>query len=199
MPTRPAFPATLKQRNFLKDLANERQVGETAKASVLALAEREDLTGHDASQMIETLMARPKIQRPRPPITRATSPWAAVNAKLADLITSKFAIYTRDLPTALQALANGNDMLFLENREYRGRRYFRQLHGAPGRFNRTGFGPATAEALIDYLSSAGHALEAGKRFSVHYTCCARCGAELTDTLSRAAGYGPECRRHVGIA
>jgi hypothetical protein len=52
---------------------------------------------------------------------------------------------------------------------------------------------APAEAVFEAIA-ADTPVAAGRRFGRELGCCGRCGALLTNELSRSRGYGPDCYR-----
>jgi hypothetical protein len=84
------------------------------------------------------------------------------------------------------------DLAFFEVREYMSTLYMRQLHGAPGRFNRSKLSAASVKAIIGIIAADPYRYT--RMFGEHYACCGSCGAELTDQRSRELQLGPECRK-----
>lgn len=100
------------------------------------------------------------------------------------------------IPTSKYAITEDGVMTFWEVKTWQGRTYLRLLVGAPGEFRkvRVGFDRARAVAAaikVDVLASA-------QAFARHYTCCAVCGADLSDPVSVDLGLGPICRQRFGL-
>jgi hypothetical protein len=101
-----------------------------------------------------------------------------------------------DLPLSKYALEESGVLTFWEIKEYRGVRYLRLLVGAPGEFRRVKVGFDRARAVADQIRRDAHGYALA--FARHYTCCAVCGADLSDETSVALGLGPICRRRFGL-
>lgn len=104
--------------------------------------------------------------------------------------------YLDGIPASKYSLIEDGVRTFWEVKTWQGRAYIRLLIGAPGQFTRTkvGFDRAqrvAAEIKLDVLAAA-------QAFATHYTCCAVCGADLSDETSVALGLGPICRRRFGL-
>lgn len=188
--TRTQFPASLRQLNYLRNLIAQKVMDpEVAKVASEAI-ERPDFTGTMASAMLDRftkLPDRPKDARPVPP----------AKAHLVGLPHSKYALPAGDLvANGAGELAGHNDLGFFEIKEYRGTVYMRQLFGAPGSFNRERISADNERAVAALIRTA--PLVAAQRFAAHYTCCAKCGAELTVKESRDLGLGPTCRGQFGL-
>lgn len=191
--TAPHIPATEAQLSFIRDL----------------LASRE-LTGIDADAIRETL---PRMSKPVASLTidkltklpRRSSSWKAakaatseLQAALASIPKSKYAVPVEQLEF-LELDAQGSihgDLLFLEVREYMHTLYMRRMTGAPGAFTRHKLSSKDTLALIKLLARDPY--EYTRLFGLHYSCCGKCGAELTDPLSRKLQLGPECRKAFGF-
>jgi hypothetical protein len=74
--------------------------------------------------------------------------------------------------------------------------YIRQLHGAPGSFNRSKLTADGVRAVVGTIKLDPYRY--AKLFGTHYTCCGSCGAALTDERSREIQLGPECRKKFGF-
>jgi len=88
-----------------------------------------------------------------------------------------------------------NDLVFVEIREFKKTTYLRRLIGSYGGFTRSKPAPEDTLAFVRVL--LGDPYKYAKLFAVHYACCAKCGAELTDEVSRELGLGPVCRKAFG--
>lgn len=190
MPTTISAPATDRQLGYLKNLIEQKVMPDEARSGAREAIARPDFTKTQASQFIDRfsrLQDRPRDARPAP----------APKAHLVGLPHSKYALLTSDLGArGVGALAGHNDMAFFEVKEFRGTVYMRQLFGAPGSFNKVRLSPADEGAVASLIAKA--PLEGAQRFADHYSCCARCGAELTDKRSRDLGLGPDCRKQFGL-
>jgi hypothetical protein len=175
-----AHPATDKQRAFLKTLSAERdwldrlqgQEWETAQDCVIP---DHFISSSEASAAISALLACPRNNRP---------------------VAAPRAGFLEGIPFSKYAVVEDGVLTFWEVKAYKGVAYLRLLIGAPGQFNRVkvGFDRAArvaAEIKTDVLAAA-------QRFATHYTCCAVCGAELSDETSVALGLGPVCRRRFAL-
>lgn len=149
----------------------------------------------EASMLITALKALP--WKPKAPAAAGAYPEYLDALKAAEV--SKYAVPTRYLHAAFPEFAATlkGDLLFLEVRNIgHGKRVFRRLVGAPGRFSRYNLPVAVRVGLLRFIN--GRHVEFARLFSEHYSVCGRCAAELTDADSRAAGFGPECRKVFGI-
>jgi hypothetical protein len=157
------YPASANQLKLIATLAAERKVPLPAKPATWA----------EAKKTIAYLIALPKPQLGSGMIPQ----WA----DLAGLPISKFVL-----------VDEAGVMRFYELVERKGgKRYLNGLVGAPGSFARRHLSPTENNKVAKLYRLDPKA--AIKAFSVHYTCCAKCGAELTDAESIATGMGPICR------
>lgn len=104
--------------------------------------------------------------------------------------------YLSDIPNSKYSVLEGGTRTFWEVKEFKGTRYIRLLVGAPGAFQRVRVGFDRARFVADLIRV--DALAAAQAFAAHYTCCAVCGAELSDETSVALGLGPVCRGRFGL-
>jgi len=74
--------------------------------------------------------------------------------------------------------------------------YMRRLTGSVGAFNRYKLTKNDTLALVELI--ARDAYKYTKLFGEHYSCCGKCGAELTDPISRQYQLGPDCRKAFGF-
>ena len=178
-----------KQTDFINTLLRERSVGDSLR-NAAALVK----TTTEASMLINALLKAPRAAKP----VAANDPRRDYLAALADAENSKYAIPTRYLRDALPTLAHwfNNDLLFLEIRNYGGRKYFSRLVGAPGRFSRYRVPVTEGTVLLKFI--AGRHIEFARLFAEHHKVCGRCAADLTDEESRRTGFGPTCRKAFGI-
>lgn len=177
-------PMTPRQTDFINTLLRERDVDTAVRNLATQI-----VTSLEASLYINTLLKYPKLA------LAANSALTAYRAALADAEVSKYAVPTRYL-TAYPALNLTGDLLFLEVRNYNGRKYFARLSGAPGRFSRRRLPLAEGTALLKLIH--GRHVEFARLFSQHYKVCGRCAADLTDQESRESGFGPTCRKVFGL-
>lgn len=179
-------PASPKQESFLQDLVMGREVTEELAGEVLGRLADGTMAKHEASDMIDLLLRLPKKAKSSTPS----------NSVLAGIPKSKYAIHVQDLElVALEDEFRG-DVAFFEVKEYNGTRYMRQLHGAPGNFNRSKLKASTVKAIVGIIEKDPHAY--ARLFGEHFTCCGSCGAPLTDERSRELMLGPECRKKFGF-
>lgn len=180
-------PPTAAQLSYLRNLVAQKQMPAEVRLGAELAMSRLDFTRAQASQLIDRfarLQDRPREAQP-------------VASHLVGLPHSKYALSTEELGHQHAAsLAGRNDMAFFEVKEYRGTVYMRQLFGAPGSFNKSRLSSADERAVALLIQV--DPLRAAQRFAVHYSCCARCGAELTDQTSRELGLGPTCRAQFGL-
>jgi hypothetical protein len=183
--------ATDKQRSFISVLLAEREMDTVIREAMTVIVEKPDFAKGDATKIIDQLMSMPKITKPSG--AKTLSPF---HPALAGLPLSKYAIPDIEVSPALFTALGTNTHLFLEVKEWKGTRYVRKLLGAPGSFSRVKMSYGETKAAVELLAT--NPLRFGKIFADKYTCCACCLAELTDPVSRATGYGPTCRKGVGL-
>lgn len=187
---------TEKQKTFLGTLATERVV-EPHQATKLAeiLAGTRVTTSQEASMFITILLGAPRKPKATSPGSVPVSPWAAANAALADVDTSFYAI-----PAGYVSAQNidlyGSDYLFVRIRNRGNTRYVSRVHGAPGSPRYSSMNPANSLAIANVVRD--RAVEFGKLWHEHSGRCGRCNATLTDQKSRDMGFGPDCRKILGI-
>lgn len=172
-----------KQAEFLKDLLNKRQV----PVSVREMIEGDRvMTSMEASLAISTLLAMPRVVQFVENIERD-----ALAIALAAVPTSRYALNTVGMKV-LPTINADQPLLFLELREYRGRRKLLRLVGAPGDFLRYSIPTSVALSLLEVIARDPRA--AAQRFGAHYSVCGKCAAPLTDEESRRQSLGPVCRK-----
>jgi hypothetical protein len=115
---------------------------------------------------------------------------------LHKLPKSKYAIPTNQIVSDLMGENFNGDLAFFEVREYKKTPYIRRLVGAPSYFTRYKMSKADSLAFVRILSQ--DPLGYAQLFGMHYRCCGKCGAELTDERSRELSLGPECRKTFGL-
>lgn len=188
MTTSTAFPVKLAspaQINFIESLRKDKDVP-IVLGDVLSQALTGIMTSKQASVWIDTLKLLP-----RKPVVATP----ADSGYLEGVEESKYAVRSAEL-SMIPGLKIEGDLLFLEVRTYMGKKYIRRLHGAPGGFWRSKFTFGQARSLAAVI--AGRHIEYARLFGEHYTCCGRCGAELTDQKSRETFLGPTCRKVFGL-
>jgi len=169
--------ATERQMAFIKNLIAERDVAPISFAG---------MTVGEASSKIEELLATPKKQA----IVRFSE-------TLAGLPKSKYALpYQLVAPVFTDNTQFNNDYLFVEVREYRGTTYMRKLQGSLGGFTRTRLTRDEEQSIYNILSM--NPVEYITKFGEVFSCCGKCGAALTDAISRARLLGPDCARSLGV-
>jgi len=191
--------ATPKQLQFIDTLVAERDVPEQTKNTIYEIARRADASpgrGGPVSVVITQLMGMPKRQRAAAPAGAARRP--SFSARLKDAVPeARYIIERCEMPIAHHGLFAGNDDIYIEVREFKGSRYLRQLHGAPGDFNRSKPSAADQGAIVDALIAVGP-LVATQRYSTRHRVCSCCAAPLTDDLSVQLGLGPVCRQRFAL-
>ena len=189
MATKTAFPvrlASAKQIDFINKLKDERDLSALGMGPLTSELASGDMTLARATYWIDRLLGSP-----RKPAAAAPTPVAEA---LANVEISKYAVPTYGIQ--IPGLNLTGDLLFLEVRVFKGTKYLRRLHGAPGGFWRSRFTASQTAALARVIE--GKHVEYARAFGEHYSCCGRCGAELTDQRSRELFLGPECRKVFGL-
>lgn len=178
--TYPTRPVSAAQRSFLTTLLEERV--HTALPAI------DEMDSRGASSAITYLLTCPKKPRAVAPAPRPSA--------FDGIPLSKYAIPTDDVLFAgLNLNIEGNDLLFIEVRNYKGTTYMRKLRGSPGAFVRIRVSRRDEEILSKVIGPKAEAY--AKRFSEAHSCCACCLAELTDQTSRERGFGPICAKRFG--
>ncbi len=184
-----------KSLDFLTDLVRDRDVspGKTATQCLAELAHwlATPRSQKDVSAMIDRSRKAPKRSAftPAPVGTKTVyTPYPSVPESVP---SSKFAVLT-ELLTEIPDSWRKQELLFLEVKQYRGKRVIRRLTGAPGKFNRHFLPASLAAELFGHLERQDFAYNAAQMFGKHYTVCGRCAAELTDDMSRERLMGPIC-------
>lgn len=176
--------ATDAQKKFITDLMAERIYNESADIIVSSPVE--------ASRLISKFLGYPR--KPKAPTVPKVD--EELQTALNSIPKSKYAIPVSELfPETLKMRLTG-DLLFVELGEFRGRKTFRRLFGAPGSFSRGYMPREDALQLIRHIARDPYHYT--RLFGQHYTCCGRCGAELTDEHSRDMLLGPDCRKYFGL-
>ena len=176
--------ATTPQKDFILSLLADREVPEDLRATLDS--EWATLTKVGASVAITTLKGLPYSRKNV----------KFVDPVLAGLPHSFYAIPTYQADSAVADLNLNGDLLFVEVAQYMGTVYMRALHGAPGRFNRERVSRRDVTAIANLLNL--DPMKYIRLFGQHFTVCGKCGAELTDQKSRESGFGPQCRKQLGL-
>lgn len=196
----PVRVASEKQRSLIKTLLTERDIAPGIASAAALAADATDLSLGDASKLITEFMKAPRKPKAVPAKVAPVVPrvgWDEVDALLPDLPDAKYAIRIDDFTDALiTGMSAGQPMVFFEKRTFRGRTMLKKLLGAPGGFSRVTMTPAANLAVIRALSP--DPIAASRLFGETYSCCGKCGAELTDEISRRTQFGPTCRAVLGV-
>lgn len=166
----PANPASPAQVNFINSLRTQRAL------ATLTEAEATQLDKRGASREIDRLKALPVVV-------------AAARADAPSLFDG--------VPTSKYSIVENGVRTFWEVKTFRGTTYLRLLVGAPGDFQRVRVELPRVTRVVRQIKDEG-VLVAAQAFATHYTCCAVCGADLSDETSVALGLGPICRRRFGL-
>lgn len=176
--------ATPRQREFINDLLTSREYVLPENLTIL--------TPTEASHLIERMLAAPR-KRVAAYVKPARIEDSELDAALLSAPISRYAIPRNELfPELLNLRLYDNDMLFLEVKKFRGRIVLVRLTGSVGYFSRSLLSRSDTLILMGVLSR--NPVEYARAFGVHYRCCGRCGAELTDEESRRTQFGPICRK-----
>lgn len=173
------YPASEKQVSFLSSLLAQREIAPELRDEITAFLPTADKSR--ASEYIDRLLKAPK----------KAADFSAVNALLESIPSARYAIPTEGLDITGLDL-HGNSLLFVEVKTWQGRTYMRRLHGSLGGFTRTKMPVPVVEALAKIIASDPYGYT--RKFGEHYSCCGKCGAELTDEESRRLLLGPVCRK-----
>ncbi len=184
-------PASEKQLTLIGVLLDERDMRDGVRDATRILVAQPDFAVRDASRLITQLMAMPKKVR-----AAAVATSARPSLIPSTVPKSKYALPVAELGALGIDLGRGNDLIFVEIKEFRGTTYLRQLHGAPGHFNRSKLRNDQVTDLVAVLEA--DPLRYTQLFGKHYSCCGCCGAELTDEVSRRLQLGPHCRTKFGL-
>lgn len=188
--------ATEKQINFLRTLSTER-VTDAKQAAMLdsILTGKRPTTSQEASIFITILLDAPRKPKPAPEFTR--SPYAAAQDALADVPVSFYAI-PAGYVSAQGIDLHGNDYIFVRVRNMsRGGKRMSRVVGSPDAPRYMGLSPAAVQYLAGLVKD--RAVEFAGLWHEVSGRCGKCNALLTDRVSRESGFGPDCRRQLGIA
>lgn len=177
--------ATTKQIDFIVSLLGDRDVSQEMRLAIDA--GWGSLTKWEASSLIETLKNLPYKKK---------SVSFSTPSALAELPKSYYAISSHAVNLVLRDEQIDNDYMFVVVAEFKGTRYMRKLLGNLGGFTRVKLSYRDARAVADLLST--EPLMFIQKFGELHSVCGKCGAELTDEKSRKFGFGPDCRKELGI-
>jgi hypothetical protein len=181
--------ASEKQISFVTDLIAKRDVDVELAGDIAELIALGVYTKAQASENIDAFLKLPKR-------AAASAARTGMQALLASVPKSKYAIPVDELELTDADDVFHGDLVFLEIKEYMQTLYVRQLHGAPGGFSRSKLSAKSVTAIVEILARDSY--KYAKTFGEHYSCCGSCGAELTDPRSRELQLGPECRKKFGF-
>lgn len=184
-----ALPSTA-QTDYINSLLASREVPQNLRDAAAKVT-----NSREASMVITALRPLPWKRVVRP-AAKVSPEYAEYLAALDAAEVSKYAVPTRHLAVALPEYKKFGDLLFLEIRRYKGKKYFSRLSGAPGAFARYRIGRDDAMALLSVIT--GNHVEFARLFGEKFVCCGRCAAPLTDQKSRETHFGPDCRKIFGI-
>ena len=189
-------PASERQISYLDDIIKMRDIPQ-GLIDLYRTKKEEGISKDIASSFINTFLKAPLLST-----ARTAANFAERDEKMKQLMElmetfpeAKYAIPADEVMMDLLKRPIKNDLVFCELRKYRGRLYFKQLHGSPGWFSRSLF--PVEDALIFARIIKQDPYRYTRIFADHYQCCGRRGAELTDELSRETRLGPTCRKYFG--
>ena len=186
--------ATEPQVRFLNTLLDTRVVPETTATMIRAALAGGNLPKRSASSFIDTLKGYPWKPKPE----TAPSPFAEADAALAAVDTSFFAIPAGYVSAQSSLIdLNGNDHLFVRVRNWNGKRTISRVQGSVGGFTYWRIRNPKLQLMLAKLIA-----ERGQEFQQEFHRltgkCGRCAADLTDLKSRTTGFGPDCRKAIGM-
>jgi hypothetical protein len=183
-------PASEKQIDFVRDLLVARDCSAELSSPIEEALEAGTLSSSAASDFIDTALKLPRVSKAE---MSSSSP---MQLALAGLPKSKYAIHVDYLDVTNVGHTVHGDYLFVEIREYNGYRYMRRLQGSVGGFTRI---KMSLEDVVDVTNALREdSYSFAKKFGEIYSCCAKCGAELTDPVSREMYLGPTCRKEFAM-
>lgn len=189
-------PASERQISYLDDIIKMRDVPQSL-VDLYRTQKEAGISKDIASSFISTFLKAPLLST-----ARTAANFSERDEKMKQLMElmgtfpeAKYAIPADELMVDLLKRPIKNDLVFCELRKYRGRLYFKQLHGSPGWFSRSLF--PVEDAIVFARIIQKDPYKYTRIFADHYRCCGRCGAELTDELSRETRLGPTCRKYFG--
>lgn len=186
------------QISFIEDLLQARAATDEQIAATKARIAEGTLSRKAASATIEKLLAMPKrvaAASAAAAPAAATGAYGELVALLKDIPCAKYAIPAAELETLLEKTQVHGDLLFVEVKEYKKRLYMRKLTGSVGGFSRWKIELDDSIAIAGLIKADPYKYT--KLFGEHYSCCGKCGAELTDPVSRELFLGPTCRKSFG--
>jgi len=183
--------ASTAQMNFINDLLASRQMADEVREAITSLVNLPTFSKKQASATIDTLKTMPKASKPAAAATKSP-----MQEALSLVPKARYAVPVYEVDLLLSSTPLTGDLLFVEVREYNGHLYMRRLTGAPGGFSRWKMENADVIALAKHIAADSYKYT--KLFGAHYSCCGKCGAELTDPLSRELLLGPTCRQAFGL-
>lgn len=190
--------ATEPQVRFLKSLLDTRMVPESTAATIHASLAA-GMPKRKASEWIDALKILAwKPKAPAPSTAGVQSAFAEADAALAAVDTSFFAIPAGYVSAQSSLIdLNGNDHLFVRVRNWNGKRTISRVQGSVGGFTYWRIRNPKLQLMLAKLIA-----ERGQEFQQEFHRltgkCGRCAADLTDLKSRTAGFGPDCRKAIGM-
>jgi hypothetical protein len=189
-------PATERQKSFLSDLVTTRSAPPELVKEASDELDSGLLSKKRASKLISSLLLYPKSSRKRKPFDDVALDSPAhreLREMLREIPVAKYAIPSEELMLDLLKGSYAGDLIFVEVRKLPNEPLrLKKLLGSPGDFSRMDI--PVEDALTFARVVKRDPYEYTKRFAVHHTCCGRCGAALTDELSRKLYLGPRCRQ-----
>ena len=186
--------ATPRQLDFLSDLLKTKEIPTTEHDSISNAIVAKTLTKKSASIFISDLIKAPKK------IIKAELPFGVpilneLEIALASVPKSAYAIPTEELDPAFFQGRLGNDLIFVEVKEYRDTLYMRKLSGSVGDFVRSKMDARDQLMILELIKQDPE--KYCRMFGEHFSVCGCCKAKLTDEMSRKLFLGPTCRTYYG--
>ena len=181
------IPASDKQVSYVRDLILKREVDPDEALDVINTIDAGLLDKGRASELIERFIGMPRKKNAVP---------SELDELLSRIPKSKYAVTAIELSAADIDEKIKDDLVFVEIKEYLGRRYIRRLFGSPGQFSRSTISAPMIKAIVETIEYDPY--KYARLFGEHYTCCGSCGAPLTDNKSRELMLGPECRKKFSL-
>lgn len=171
--------ATPKQKDFILSLVADRAVPAEFRTTIDE--EWTDLTKAVASEFINALKLLPYAQKV---------------SHLDGLTHSYYAIPAFMVNPALTDIEINNDMMFVVVAQYMNTVYMKQVHGSVENFARSRMSARDVRAVAKVLKT--DPLRFIQLFGESHGVCGKCAAKLTDQKSRETGFGPDCRKQLGL-
>jgi hypothetical protein len=173
LPAKP-FPASDKQLVFIAKLVDERLAGDERDAALAKLDIRDFTGGREgtASAFIDQLMAMPKLRTAR----------TARTANLPEVPKGRYAIDNSEGVLTFYHVGERQGEIVIDVKAGPA------LHPVP--FTEAGY-----TTILQGILDAG-VKDAMVRYGKELGCCGKCGRDLTDEHSRAAGIGPICAQGI---